>query len=313
MDSMNKIRDAFDCIKAGEELKASTRDFIYAARRKEQNHTDSREKFGRGKSVFDTYPVFRRALGAVCAVLLMFLGAGGYALLLEPVAYVSIDVNPSLELVLNRFDFVISATAYNEDGELVLENVSLKGKSYTDAIDLLVESDVMQPYLAGNSALTFTVAADNSRKEERLLSGINNCSGCRRHGGVSFSTDISTVNTAHESGLSLGKYAAYSILSGYDDSITTEDCHNMTMGEIHGLIESHQHGDGAGHGDEHERENHEIWTETGDPTENDTGNAVENTDTPIYENEKPSGNSGGHGEEHGQGHGSGHGHGHGGR
>lgn len=277
MDSANKIRDAFESIRAGEELKASTRAFLRTARQKEENRTAHRKKVGHNRSIFRIYPVFRWAFGAICAMLIMFLGAGGYALLLEPVAYVSIDVNPSLELALNRLNLVISATAYNEDGEFILKNVSINGKSYTDAIDLLVESDVMQPYLTEDSALTFTVAAADGHKEEILLSGINNCSGCRQHGGVSFSTDINTLNTAHENGLSLGRYAAYSILSEYDDSITTEDCHNMTMAEINGLIEAHKHGNGAGHENDYDRENQE------------------NPD------------SGGHGRGHG------HGHGHGGR
>ena len=52
----------------------------------------------------------------------------GYSWVQRPVSYVSIDVNPSIELALNRFDRVVYAAAYNLEGEEILNGLSLKGK-----------------------------------------------------------------------------------------------------------------------------------------------------------------------------------------
>lgn len=236
MRSSNKIQDAFACIEAGDELKSRTKEFL---------KTERRQREGR---LWTAHPAFGQVIGAVCVLLFLILGAGGYAMLMVPVSCVSIDVNPSIELSLNRLDRVISATAYNEDGEAVLNALSVRGMYYTEAIDSVVESEVMQPYLQEETGLTFTVAADNGQKEGLLLSGIENTSGCRDHGGVGYGADFGVLEEAHANGLSLGKYAAYQMLSQYDDSITAQDCHDMTMSEIQGLIKEHVHGHREEHG-----------------------------------------------------------------
>ena len=297
MDEKGRIRQAFESIEAGEKLKASTENFLREARRKEERK--------QRRSMFPY--LLRHVPQLACAALVLALGIGGYVMLLVPVSYVSIDVNPSIELELNRMDRVISAKAYNEDGEKVLEGLSLEWKHYMDAVDLVVESDRMQPYLAGDAALTFTVASGSQQREELLLTGIRNCHGCAGHGGTSVGTDVDMVEDAHESGLSLGKYAAYNILRQYDDTITAADCRNMTMAEIRSLIREHEscgehhetegnEGDGngstGGHGGGHGAGTSEDGGSTGG---HGAGNGVSSGSTGGY--------GGGHGG--GRGHGAG--------
>ena len=99
MELEKKVRDAFGCVKASEGLKESTKSFLREAGRNRQAHRGA---------------VLR--LATVCAALAVFLGIGGFAFLGTPVAYVSIDVNPSLELELNRLDRVIAVRALSDPG-----------------------------------------------------------------------------------------------------------------------------------------------------------------------------------------------------
>lgn len=236
MDLQNIVRDAFDCVKADEELKNFTKVFLQKARQRENRKI----------------PAF--PLAAACAMLTILLCIGSYGLLWMPVAYVSIDVNPSLELELNRLDRVISVRAYNEDGERIAETISVKGMPYEKAIETIVDSEEMQPYLTQDAALTFTVATDSPGKEERLLSEIAQSHGCVEHGGISVRADISLVGEAHGNGLSLGKYLVYQLLLEYEPSVTVQDCHDMSMSELHGRLEEHEHGTnhGGSHGVKHE-------------------------------------------------------------
>lgn len=240
MRQENRIGKAFDCVRASEELKASTKEFLRDARQLEQ---------GRSKNRGLSRPAFRLALSAAGAMLTVFLCIGAYAMLWMPVAYVSIDLNPSLELTLNRLDRVIGVEAYNEDGQGILEGVSVKGMRYGDAIESIVGSEGMQPYLTRDAALTFTVATDSAPREEQMLEEIARSSGCVEHGGVSVRADMSLVEEAHGNGLSLGKYLAYQVLLRYEPTVTVEDCHEMSMSQINGRIEEHEHG--ANHGDGH--------------------------------------------------------------
>ena len=290
MRQENRIRNAFDCIEASRELKVSTKEFLRDARQRENRRSMGKRRSG---------PAWRLALGTACAVLTLFLCIGGYGLLWMPVAYVSIDVNPSLELELNRLDRVISGRAYNEDGERILESVSVKGMYYEDAIESIVASERMQPYLTEDGGLTFTVATDRTPTEVRLLADIARTSGCLEHGGISVRADMSLVGEAHDNGLSLGQYRAYQILLRYEPDLMVQDCHEMSMSQIHGRIEEHEHGrnHGNGHGGGHEVD---------DRTEPETGYEIEDKNDQQTE-QLPERGRGHHGEN-GHGRRSGHGH-----
>lgn len=225
---MNEIRDAFENIHADARLKEAIKQFL------EEKYE---ERQGRRR------PVFKRAAAVFCVLLVLLAGVGGYSWIQAPAAYMSIDVNPSIELVLNRFDNVISAEAYNAEGEEILESLSLKGKKYTGAIDAIMESGRMKKYLTEESELVFTIAADSDKGNE-LKAGVEYCSSHMGHASESISVDKEIVSEAHDHGCSLGKYYAYLQLSQYDDSVTIDDCRDMSMSKIHGLIKKHRHGDG---------------------------------------------------------------------
>ena len=52
-------------------------------------------------------PVFRRAAALAAGLVLLFF-IGGSWVFMTPTAYISIDINPSLELGINRFDRIVS-------------------------------------------------------------------------------------------------------------------------------------------------------------------------------------------------------------
>lgn len=238
----NRIKDGLSSVKASEELKASTIAYLQTERERR-----GRRPFG----LFGFSPSMRGVLAAACLAVLLTGGIGGYQVIRTPVSYISIDVNPSIELALNRLDRVVSAAAYNEDGEIVLDGVSVRGKTYVDAIDAIVESDAMSGYLTEDAALTFTVASEVNKKEESLQAGVEQSHGCRGHGGQSVNVGMELVSEAHGHGVSFGKYAAYLELAQYDDSVTVEDCRGMSMSEIHHQIDAHEHGCAAGqHGEQ---------------------------------------------------------------
>ncbi len=217
---MNKIKEAFDVINAEDSLKQSTASFL-------------REKSCAEKKSFKY--VYRYA--AICAVMMMIIfGAGGYNMMNTAVSYISIDINPSIELALNRFDNVIDVSAYNDDGNEILRGLNLKGQQYTDAIDTLLGNGQLSEYLNENNVIDFTVVSD---KQEEIIEGIQGCNSYGQHRGYCHSADSEMASRAHEHGLSTGKYRAYTELSQYNQEITEEDCRNMTMKQIYDMIKEY--------------------------------------------------------------------------
>lgn len=223
----NKIHDAFGYIQADARLKEGTKQFL--------------RKQSREKSVQGYHRVMKYAVSAVCGILFMVMGGVGYSWILRPVSYVSIDVNPSIELALNRFDRVVSAEAYNAEGEEILDGLPLKWKKYTEAIDTVIGSERMRLYLTDTSQLVLTVVTD-STNEAKLTEGVKACTSYVEGGCHSTQADINAAPQAHENGVSCGKYKAYLELLQYDSSITLDECRKMSMEERWERIREYEEG-----------------------------------------------------------------------
>ncbi len=165
---------------------------------------------------------------ALCALLLL---SGLY---LTPVAYISIDINPSIELSLNAFDIVIKAQAINADGQDILSSVNLKNLNYVQALEKLDLSDGFSDY--SDRYTEITVIANSAQNSESMVDDINSSSFSGQNVSCHFASDVLKEQAEH-SGMSFGKYRAYIELSEIDSSVAVEDIHHLSMAEIRQLIE----------------------------------------------------------------------------
>lgn len=219
MDEKEKLKAALDHIHAEESLKTSTRKYLFEkVYFKERKHPSHLRKF---------------AAAAVCS-LAVFIGGGSW-LFFTPTAFISVDVNPSLELGINRFDRIVSVTGYNEDGRALARDLHIKYMDYTDALETLMEDQNMEVYLADNADVVLTVAGDNAAKSSEILDNVESCMS--EHQNVyCHSGDSEEIHHAHDAGLSFGKYQAWQILQDLNPDITLEEVQDMTMSEIRDLI-----------------------------------------------------------------------------
>lgn len=216
---MNSIRESMEGVRASRELKADTLQYLERQRSKRSQ------------------PVWRRkssyALATALCLLLLF-GGGWYFLYSTPVSFISMDVNPSIELGINRFGRVVAAEAYNEDGQSILEHLSLRNKPYVQAVSSLMEDEVYRGYLMDNATLVFTIISDSP---DTIRAGLYSVDEGKSYNIRTYTSDTHCMEEAHSYDMSFGKYRAYLELAEYDRSITVEDCHDMSMGEIQNRIE----------------------------------------------------------------------------
>ncbi|HSQ90424.1 anti-sigma-I factor RsgI family protein [Romboutsia sp.] len=120
------------------------------------------------KNIFRS-SLFNKRLAMVYTIFVLFLGSGGYAYTQIPVSYVSLDINPSIELTLNKFNRVVSYQAYNSDGENLLASNNKKYIYVDKAINNIISSAVAKNYISSskNSAVAFATISNDSiaRKE----------------------------------------------------------------------------------------------------------------------------------------------------
>ena len=96
-------------------------------------------------------------LAAACVLLVLCAGGIFSWLWFSTKAVVSIDVNPSVALSLNRFEYVIDTQAGNTDGAEVLDDVSLKNLKLSTALDALMGAMSRKGYLDDQAQISVFV------------------------------------------------------------------------------------------------------------------------------------------------------------
>ena len=109
-------------------------------------------------------------IASAAAMVLLFTGAWAYA---TPYSYVSLDVNPSIEFTLNRFDKVLSVKAVNDDGQTILQEIEVKDLKHTSiksainkTVDLISESGFFSE--DGSGDVVITTSGKSKDKSDKL-------------------------------------------------------------------------------------------------------------------------------------------------
>ena len=222
MTMNNAFKELFSPIQAEETLKDHTKEFL----------AEQTQGYTRVRAVKRKYHFY--AAVCVCFLVMLF---GGRWLYFTPIAAISIDINPSMEMGINRFDRVISVTGFNEEGRKLSSMPDVKYKNYTDAIEQILQDDSIAVLLSDDEIMTITVIGPNGQQSEKILSGVEACT-MRQGNAYCYFVTPEEVASAHETGLSCGKYRAFLELQLLDPDITPEAVQNMTMREIRELIDS---------------------------------------------------------------------------
>lgn len=94
-----------------------------------------------------------KTVAAVAAVFLLSLIIPLYGVLnayAQPVAYVSLDINPSLELGVNQYGTVVDIRAFNQDGVKLLDSTRTQKIGVYQALQNLINQAVKLGYVASN-------------------------------------------------------------------------------------------------------------------------------------------------------------------
>ena len=288
----DELKTALDKVTADETLKQSTRAFL--AR---QTH-----EYGAAKARPRTA---RRLAAAFACLALVIVGGTGYWAYFSPTCAISIDINPSVELAVNRFDKVISVEGIGEDGEALAETLDVRFLNYADALDCLLENQTVEDYLAQDEVLSIAVAGDNQGQADAILAQAETCTAGTKN-IYCHAADSEELEHAHEAGLSFGKYQAFLILQSLDPSVTPDDVQGLTMREIRDRIaaldpSAAQGLYGEGHG--HDNQNSGLGSGNGNGNGTGAGNNSAGVGTGTA-----TGNGSGQGQGMGAGQGNGHGH-----
>lgn len=107
------------------------------------------------------------AASMAAALALCTTGAFAYY---TPTDYVSLDVNPSIEYSVNRFDRILDVKAVNDDGEAILSELDLKNKTIKNGMKETLDQLIADGYLKDDpdSGVVITTSNDDMEEAEQL-------------------------------------------------------------------------------------------------------------------------------------------------
>ena len=182
-------------------------------------------------------------VSAAAAFIVLGIGSWAYA---TPYTYVSMDVNPSIEYTLNRFDRVLTVKAINDDGETILREVSLKSlkhKTIQDAIANTIKQITEDGYFDGSTepGIVITASSENEEKADELANDLKTSVEEETSESIDeinievYSVGLERVKEARELGVTPGKLNLVEKLQAAapaSDDTVLEDWLNKPVKEI---------------------------------------------------------------------------------
>ena len=107
----------------------------------------------------------------ISLIIVLFIGVLGFFLLSNKAFYyITLDINPSIRISLNKDEKVINVKALNDDAKKIIGN-DLKGKILEDAIDIITDNLIKEGFgEQQNDVILYTNNLNNQEIKERLNS-----------------------------------------------------------------------------------------------------------------------------------------------
>lgn len=106
---------------------------------------------------------------AACLCLVVF---GSWTFLMSPYGSVRMQINPDVEMTVNRMDYVISLDGLNDDGDDLIEDYSYRWKKVDVVFDELADRAAEMGYLKEDGTIRITVESKHEKwkteTEERM-------------------------------------------------------------------------------------------------------------------------------------------------
>lgn len=153
------------------------------------------------------------------AFFILFLGTAAY-LWATPVQYINIDINPSVELMINRLDRIIKVNSLNDDGKKLVEKISVNARHYEAGVIEVINAARNLGYLEDENDILISISSSDMKLIEKTQEKIKE----KVDDKIAILTfDTETYRASVEKGLSPGKSDIINKVIETDTSLSREE------------------------------------------------------------------------------------------
>lgn len=158
----------------------------------------------------------------------------------EATTYVSLRINPEVELLADEDGTVIDSNAINEDAKDALNGVKLTGRQAEDALELVINKYDEVGYFDKEADVCISAVEEKGKDADKLLKKLQKRAEKIR-GNKKYSVTVLKLTKADkaqakENGISPGKYRIISEIIAIDPSYTVDDLKDKTMQELKNIL-----------------------------------------------------------------------------
>ncbi len=213
--------------------------------------SDCKEQKGQGIVMMKTKkrkPWALRMAGVAAALCLVVGGAVGlrnYQVNHRVDATVSLDVNPSVEIQVNRKDRVLKVTPLNADGEVIVGEMDFSGSDLEVAVNAIIGSMLQNGYLS-EMANSILISVDNrdpvrsAEMQERLAAEVSKLLQTDTFTGAVLSQTVTKNDDlkqlAQKNGVTVGKAQLIQAVLGKNGTHTFEELAKLSINELNLLL-----------------------------------------------------------------------------
>lgn len=238
---------------------------------------------------------FTARVAAIAAAFLLMtsFGFGAYAYY-TPYSFIDVDINPSIELVANRFDRIIGVDALNEDGRKLLSGKSYKNLDVGSGIENILKAAVDEGYITpdAENAVMLTVSTKNENKVEKLEEKVQQkaekeltASGAESRLIID-NVSLQKREEARDKGLSPGKLLLIERLKEYEPGVKMDEVKNAPVKDILKSIGSYKKEEKA----EDKSDGKKSMEKKNNDKKDNSGNEIKNNSEKKNNNLRPSTN-----------------------
>ena len=178
------------------------------------------------------------------ACVCLFIGLGYFNNNLKVASTIGIDVNPSIELTINKNEKVLDVIANNDDAKIILEGMDLSGSNINVAVNALIGSMVRNGYIdeLANSILISVDnpdSAESERLRQKIVDELNSFINSGNNISVvsqSISSNSDAEALAKQYGISVGKLELIEKLIAKNNLYTYEGLKDLSINELNLLL-----------------------------------------------------------------------------
>ncbi len=191
---------------------------------------------------------------AACAAAVILIasavfGIGFYRTNYSTDMMIALDVNPSIEIRVNRKDTVLEVIPKNEDAEAVIGNMDFKGSKIDVTVNAIIGSMLRNGYLSdiSNSILISVDGTDDKRSSELLSKLTDEVNGLLQTDAFTGSVLSQTINSndtlknlADTYGITPGKAQLIQKIIGNDPRYTFESLSGLSINQLNLILNSNK-------------------------------------------------------------------------